>query len=258
MNIYKQAVTCILLSGILFACKTESTKISKAELTDYKMLKSSEKIVVDGKMDEKVWADAVVVSLDNFYEIKKDSDRQNTKFRMLWDDENLYLFYEAEDKFITARATEQDGQPYMDDCAEIFITPTPTANKTHFAFEVNLYKTSNDIVYIEDYYKGQKGVIKGFNPDFERAVVVDGTINDNSDIDKGWTMEMAIPLVSFWGMDWYHPAELGTKWTFQVLRQGRNEVEGERRVVSTLFPISDLEDVHNSKRFGVLEFANEK
>ena len=73
MNISEQIVTVILLSGILFACKTESTKTSKAELTDYKMLKSSEKIVVDGNMDEKAWADAVVVRLDNFYEIKKDS-----------------------------------------------------------------------------------------------------------------------------------------------------------------------------------------
>ena len=258
MKFYLQTVFFFLLSLSLFSCQTKNSYDSKVEIGHYKMIKSSEKIVVDGKMDEKTWEDAVVVSLDNFYEIKKDSDRQNTKFRMLWDDENLYLFYESEDKYITAKAKQQDGQPYMDDCAEIFITPTLIVNKTHFAFEVNLYKTSNDIVYIEDYYKGQKGVVKGFNPDFERAVVIDGTINDNSDIDKGWTMEMAIPLVSFWGMDWYHPAELGTKWTFQVLRQGRNEVEGERRVVSTLFPITDLEDVHNSKRFGVLEFANKK
>lgn len=140
----------------------------------------------------------------------------------------------------------------------LFNTLTTASTKLHFSFEVNLFKTSNDIVYIEDYYNGQKGVIKGFNPEFQREVAIDGTVNDNSDIDKGWTMEMAIPLDSCRGMDWYNPAEIGAKWTFQILRQGRNDVERERRVVSTLFPVEGLKGVHDSKRFVVLEFVQKK
>jgi hypothetical protein len=248
----------VLLFTVLFtSCSSSSKKeavvISSKET--FKVHKANAKIVIDGKMDEASWGKTETGSFDNYYEAIEKNDKQKTVFRMLWDDENLYLFYQCEDKFINARETKQDGATYLDDCVELFVTPTPGANKMHFAFEVNLFKTSNDIVFIEDYYQGKKGVIKAFNPKFEREVTIDGTLNDNSDIDKGWTMEMAIPLVTFWGNDGYNPAEVGNKWSFLAIRQELNQSTGERRVASTLYPIESMGEIHDSRSFGLFEFV---
>jgi len=47
-------------------------------------------------------------------------------------------------------------------------------------------------------------------------VGIDGTLNDNSDLDVGWTMEMAIPLKLFRGMDKFSPVMEGNKWAYGV------------------------------------------
>ena len=42
-------------------------------------------------------------------------------------------------------------------------------------------------------------------------VTVDGTINDNSDTDKGWKMEIAIPLILFDGVGKDSPVKAGNQ-----------------------------------------------
>ena len=57
--------------------------------------KTSTKIEVDGVLDE-AWNNAEVFTFNHYYNAEKPTDKQKTKFRMLWDDDNVYLFYECE------------------------------------------------------------------------------------------------------------------------------------------------------------------
>ena len=70
-----------------------------------KVPKTKETMTIDGKMDEAIWQKAKPRSFDSFYRVEKPDDEQNTVFKMVWDDQNLYLFYEFEDKYLTARET---------------------------------------------------------------------------------------------------------------------------------------------------------
>ncbi|MDV7188136.1 carbohydrate-binding family 9-like protein [Lutibacter sp. TH_r2] len=244
----------IIIILTLVSCNTQLDK-TKGKTSIYKAIKTSETLTIDGKMNEKDWEKSPVYTLDHFYKAEKPTDKQKTKYRMLWDEENLYLFFECEDQYITARETVRDGTPFLDDCAEIFLIPVPEAIDTHFCFEVNLYNTSNDIVYLDKFYKNSKGVVKAFSPDFKTEVNINGTLNNNSDIDKGWTMEFAIPLVTFRGVNTFHPVEIGTKWRFLAVRQNRDDIDGERRTTSTISSIQNQDSVHKSKYFSLLEFA---
>ncbi|MDO7173157.1 carbohydrate-binding family 9-like protein [Mariniflexile sp. AS56] len=219
----------------------------------FKVSKTNSKITIDGKLDEAIWQNTEVRPFNHFFDVVKPTDQQNSKFRMLWDEENLYLFYECEDQYITARETVRDAEPYHDDCAEIFLIPVPESLDMHFCLEINLYKTSNDIVYLNNFYNNEFAPLKGFNPEFEVEFTVDGTINDNSDIDKGWTMELAIPIKTFKGVDRFFPVKAGSQWKFLALRQDRNDPEGNRRTCSTIFPTE--KDVHDTNFFGLLEFV---
>lgn len=251
----------ILLTVFLgFACCSfaQSPKqLSLGEQKVFKAKKTHEDITVDGKMEEAAWHTTEARSLNHFYRVEKQDDDQKTLFRMLWDDTHLYLFYEMEDKYLTARETARDGEPYFDDCAEIFFIPVPDSLDTHFGYELNLYKASNDFIYFNNYYGGEDVVYKEFDPDFEVEVTYSGTLNDNSDSDRGWTMELAIPLANFGTLGRMVPVASGNQWAILAVRQDRNDVEGNRRATSTLFPIYDIsKNVHQANRFGLVMFTD--
>lgn len=232
-------------------------KLSLGEQPLFKASRTNGPISVDGKMSENAWGNTEARTLDFFYRAEQPNDAQETTFRMLWDETHLYLFYEMKDTFLTARETGRDGEPYLDDCAEIFFITAPDSLDTHFGYELNLNKASNDFIYFNAYYGGKDVVYKSFNPDFEVEVTYEGTINDNSDSDTGWTMELAIPLSNFGELGEIVPVRKGNQWAFLAIRQDRNDAEGNRRSTSTIFPIYDIsKNVHQANRFGLVEFTD--
>ncbi len=248
---------CIVnFAFISFLVAQTEKHLSLGEQPIFKVSGTTEPIIVDGKMGEKAWEKTEARKLNYFYRIDKPDDQQETVFRMLWDNENLYVFFDCKDQFITAREKNRDGEPFYDDCSEIFLIPVPDSLNMHLGFEINLYKASNDFIFFNNFYKGNNGLIKAFNPDFKVEVNVRGTVNDNSDIDQGWSMEMAIPLTTFKGVDTFCPVKNGTKWAFLAIRQDRNDATGNRRSTSTIFPIYDIgKGVHQPNRFGLMEFV---
>ena len=195
-NAYK-FLTLFLLSLCFQLSAAQDFKLSLEERLIYKAKKTTKKIKVDGKLLEKDWKKAESRTLNYHYLSEKADDKQKTTFRMLWDDKTLYLFYKSEDKYLTSTEKKHDGTPFLDDCAEFFLIPVPNSLDVHFCFEINLYEAKNDIIYMNDYYEDKDAVVKAFNPDYKVKVKTKGTINNNSDIDTGWTMEIAIPIDAF-------------------------------------------------------------
>lgn len=248
----------VVLLMFFYSCAAQSgKKMVIGEQPVFKASRTIEAISIDGKMEEAIWQTTEARTLDYFYRVDQPDDDQKTTFRMLWDETYLYLFFDMEDKYLTARETQPDGQPYFDDCAEIFFITAPDSLDTHFGYELNLNKASNDFIYFNDFYKDKDLAFKQYNPDFEVEVTYRGSINDNSDIDVGWTMELAIPLSNFGVLGQVVPVETGNKWAFLAVRQDRNDAEGNRRSTSTIFPIYDIsKNVHQANRFGLVEFVD--
>ena len=225
----------------------------------YKVAKARQPITIDGKMDDAAWKNAEVVSFDYFYRADKPVDKQKTKFRMLWDSANVYLFYEFEDTSLTVRETNPDSRPYLDDCAEFFVVPIPDSVSMHFGFEVNLNlaKAAYDYIMLWRYYNNRSFFISGYNPAYKVEATYDGTINNEKDKDKGYKMEFQIPFAALSNFHLFARPRAGVKWAFQAVRQDRNLVDDRFRSTSTLFPIYDIRlDVHQPNRFGLLEFTD--
>tara|TARA_X000000950_G_C13802342_1_gene614070 strand:+ start:408 stop:758 length:351 start_codon:yes stop_codon:yes gene_type:complete len=104
-------------------------------------------------------------NLTILYNVKRNNHRQLTIFRMLRDEEKLYLFYGMEDKYLKVRETKRDIQPYFNDCVELFLISAPDNFNTHFGFELNLNKASNKFIFFNDFYNGKDPGFKGFNPE---------------------------------------------------------------------------------------------
>ncbi|TYA84256.1 carbohydrate-binding family 9-like protein [Seonamhaeicola marinus] len=257
-----QLLLLFVTISLLFNCDKHSQKEQQKPTTNerpvYKVIKTKDSIVVDGKMEEVSWQHTEARSLDYFYKGETNNTHQKTIYRMQWDDEHLYLFFECEDEFITARETQRDGKPFFDDCAELFLIPAPKALNTHIALEVNLNKAKNDVLFINDFEKDKNIVAKWYNPNYDVGVTIDGTVNDNSDKDNGWTMEFKIPFNVLWGLDRAYPVKSGAQYMFLAIRQDRNTIDGEKRSTTTIFPVENIatKDVHQPTMFGLLQLVD--
>jgi hypothetical protein len=222
----------------------------------FKVAKAKGPITIDGKMDEADWKNSDVRPFNFFYRYDKTPEKQNSKFRMLWDDNALYLFYECEDTSLTAKETRLDAAPYFDDCAEFFITPFADSTYIQFCFEINITKFPSDFIVLWRYINDRSFYLGSYNPQYKLEVTYDGTINNEKDKDKGWKMELAIPFSAFRDLSNVNRPKAGVKWAFQSVRQDRNFVNDRFRTTSTLFPIYDIvTDVHQPAYFGLMEFG---
>jgi len=249
-------VLVCLVTGLSLYSQTEKQLVIGQQPV-YKVSRALEPITVDGKMDEASWKNAEVQPFSYFYRGDKPVEKQNSEFRMLWDNENLYLFYECEDTSLTSRETNFDARPYLDDCAEFFCVPVPDSLYLHFGFEINITKAAYDYIVLWRYYNNRTIFIRGYNPVYKVEVVCDGTINNDKDKDRMWRMEFAIPFTAFSDFHFISRPKPGVRWAFQAVRQDRNYVDDRFRSTSTLFPIYNIRlDVHQPARFGLLEFSD--
>lgn len=245
-----------LVTGLFLFSQTEKQLVIGQQPV-YKVSRAREPITVDGKMDEPGWKNAEVQPLKYFFRLDKPVEKQDSKFRMLWDDANLYLFYECEDTSLTARETNFDGRTYIDDCAEFFVVPVPDSIYMHFGFEINITEVRYDYIVLWKYYNNRTFFISGYNPEYKVKAISDGTINNDKDRDKGWSMEFAIPFSAFNNFQNVTRPKPGARWAFQAVRQDRNFVDDRFRSTSTLYPIYVYRlDVHQPNRFGLFEFTD--
>jgi hypothetical protein len=150
-------------------------------------------ITVDGRLDDPAWAGAPWS--EAFVDILGDTvpaPPLRTRMKLLWDSTYLYVAAELEEPHVWATLTERDATIYHDDDFEAFLDPDGDG-RNYYEIEINALGTVWDLLMVRPYREGGPAIsawdIRGLNS----AVHVDGTLNDPSDIDRGWTVEMALP-----------------------------------------------------------------
>jgi hypothetical protein len=202
-------------TGWKFPCPTN-------EIARYTAHWVAEEIRVDGVLDEEVWQSAP--TSPRFVDIITGQPAlHDTRAMVVWDDRNLYVAYRVEEPNVRAKYTQPNDPIYYDNDVELFIAG-PDA---YYEFELNAFNTSYEVFFIwEDAYEPRgysaapefaRSLLKPFNgvgftthprggrlgqfewtfPGKQTAVHIDGTLNDDSDTDRGWTVELAFPWKGF-------------------------------------------------------------
>ena len=160
----------------------------------YVAYRAAPSIVIDGKLDDEAWKAAPWT--DDFVDIEGDfriKPRFRTRVKMLWDDGCLYLGAELEEPHIQATNTQRDSYIFHEDNDfEVFINPDGN-NHNYAELEMNAFNTVWDLRLKKPYRDKGKAEDDWDIPGLKTAVHVDGTINNPRDVDKGWTVEIAIP-----------------------------------------------------------------
>jgi hypothetical protein len=149
---------------------------------------------IDGKLDDPVWRSASWS--EAFVDIegdRKPAPRYATRVKMLWDDTCLYIGAELEEPHVCARATRHDSYIFhSDNDFEVFLDPDGDSH-LYAELEMNARNTTWDLLLTRP-YKDQGQAIDAWEIDGLRtAVSVDGTLNDPTDRDRGWSIEIAWP-----------------------------------------------------------------
>jgi hypothetical protein len=119
----------------------------------------------------------------------------DTKVKMVWDEVNLYVFAQMAEDHLVATLENHDDIIYRDNDFEIFVDLDGDTHN-YCEIEVNLFNTVLDLFMAAPYRNGGPLVIDWTCRGLQTAVSYQGTLNDPSDIDQGWTVEMAIPWTS--------------------------------------------------------------
>ena len=115
---------------------------------------------------------------------------------MLWDDASLYVFAEMEEPHVWGDITKRDEVMYYNNDFEVFIDPSGDT-RNYGEIEINALNTVWDLLLSKPYRTGGKYNTQWDIPNIKSGVHINGTLNDHSDTDKGWSVEIAIPLRAF-------------------------------------------------------------
>ena len=150
-------------------------------------------LVVDGKMDEAAWAAAPWTA--DFQDIEGDAKPKptfRTRAKMLWDDQYFYIAAEMEEPHVWGTLIKHDEVIFADPDFEVFLDPDGDTHE-YYEFEMNALNTGWDLFLPKPYKDGGKAQNEWEIPGLKTAVHVRGTLNDPSDKDEGWDVELAIP-----------------------------------------------------------------
>ena len=194
------------------------------ELARYTCHRTPHKLEIDGRLDKTAWREAaqshrfvdLVSGVPGFLD---------TRMAALWDDKYLYVAFWVTEPNVQAKLTDRDSLVWTENDVEIFIG----GEDCYYEFEINARGTVYEVFYIwqDALKKGSRfdlpefdpltrrvDVLGGFQdamrygkhprgarwafmdwdmPGLRAAVRVQGTLNDASDVDEGWTAEIAFP-----------------------------------------------------------------
>jgi hypothetical protein len=150
-------------------------------------------IRIDGRLDDAAWQRASWT--EDFVDIEGDLKPKpplRTRVRMLWDDMYFYIGAELTEPHVWATQAVHDSVIFHENDFEFFIDPNGD-NHEYYEFEINALGTYWDLLLPRPYKDGGKPVNNWEIRGLKSAVHVDGTIDDPRDLDRGWTVELAVP-----------------------------------------------------------------
>src|SRR5262245_15254000 len=205
---------------------------------------------IDGKLDDAAWKGAP--ETDAFVQTMTGAPvEQKTTAKLVYDDKNLYIAFQNADTDVWAELTKHDDKLWTQEVDEVMIDADGDG-KTYIELQVAPNGTTFDS-YLPGYRQNQNDWESGMTS----AVKVDGTLNKRDDVDKGWSVEIALPLQAVKGRAETGPQlppKLGDIWRINLSRM--DQPKGRPQVASGWSPPL-VGDFHRLEKFGEIVFADE-
>jgi hypothetical protein len=220
-------------------------------------LPAGAELTIDGRLDEGAWAKAA--STGPFVDVGSGREVPGAATlgtaRLLWDDRFLYVGFEVTDKKVHGGwpAGAKDPHLWEKDTVELMIDPDGDGdNKDYYEVQINPQNLVFDTQY--DDYNSPNGNGRGpfgheeWSAGLTSAVQVHGTLDDDSDVDQGYTVEAKLPWASF-GKAQKTPPAPGSTWRMNFYAMKNNGG-------TAWSPILGAGNFHRASRFGRVRWVS--
>lgn len=212
------------------------------------VLEAGETITIDGKLDEPVWTRARPTR-DWVLPNGKPGDAPATRARFAWDKDYLYVAVQADDADVWTSFTDRDSNTWEQEVIELFIDADGD-RKDYLELQVTPANVIFDAKFAT--HRSDLATARAWNMEGLRtAALVDGTLNARDDTDKGYTVEMAIPVAHVPGAT--APLAHGATWRVNLFRWDAPKDEKQK---AAAFSPPVVGDFHALDRFGRLRFVD--
>ena len=221
---------------------------------------------IDGALDDPAWQAAPWTS--DFGDIegpKQPLPRFRTRAKLVWDNQFLYIGAELTEPDVWGNLTEHDAVIFQDNDFEVFLDPDGDNHK-YFELEINALGTEWDLFLPKPYRDNGKADNGWEIAGLQKAVRITGTINNPSDTDTGWTVELAIP----WAALAEHagtptPPVDGDQWRLNFSRVEWDTTVADGKYVKVpkrpehnwVWSPQGVIDMHQPEHWGFLQFSTE-
>ena len=183
--IYEMRLPFILLLTVVSVYGIAQT-VPRTYVAQY----TNQSITVDGEMEQE-WDD-VEWTVD-FIDIEGEiTPKYKTRVKMLWDSTYLYFYADLFEPHVWGDIAERDAVIFYNNDFEVFIDPDGDTHN-YMEFEINALNTFWDLFLTKPYRNGPRVIDNWDIKGIKTAVKINGTLNDPSDVDEGWNVEIAMP-----------------------------------------------------------------
>lgn len=230
--------------------------------------RASGPVVIDGDPSDKAWAAAPWS--DPFVDIegdKRPKPAHHTRVKMLWDAEALYIAAELDEPHVWGTLRKHDSVIFYDNDFEVFLDPDGD-NHEYAELELNALNTTWDLLLTKPYKDGGRAVNAWEIAGLQTAVKVRGTLNDPSDTDTGWALEVRWPWAGLGelvnGKLTPVPPRAGDQWRINfsrvqwqtVVKAGKYEKVPNRPEDNWVWSPQGVIDMHRPERWGYVQFGD--
>jgi len=207
---------------------------------------------IDGQGNERVWESAATISNFRMAWLGAEGEqrRSPTRAKILWDRDYIYFWALLEDSDLQSTVKERDGKTWEDDVFEVFLKPS-LSHSGYYEFHVTPGNVQMDLFIPQRAANAYSMYRSADSFDFKSAVRLDGTLENRSDVDRGWEIEVAVAWKDF------QPTggrpEPGERWTFSLCRYDFSSVKSEPHLTS-IAPLK-RKSFHDFEQFLPIEFV---
>jgi len=184
---YALSLSFLMMAMLAFSQDTTPPEIYRCERTKVPP-------VIDGDIKDAQWEEASFSAL--FQDIegnKKPAPEFDTRVKMLYDNEFLYIAAWMEEPHLCGWIEDDETVIFYDNDFEIFLD-YDNDGLNYREWEINTLGSAWDLMLTAPYRSGGIPLTAYDIKGIKYAVKTFGTVNDPSDSDSCWTVEVAIPI----------------------------------------------------------------
>lgn len=189
----KKCLLSFLTVLLLFTgCKSNDGVESDHNPFGYEGNFENSELTVDGKMDEDEWKNSPYATPEYTFSYKSKIDNETYKYsiKVYRGERELYAFFSVEDRNLLTYGDDNGVNVSYSDSCELYLNTEldkeVMPQDDDYQINMGIHNRTRVAVGNGSGWSSSSSII-------QYEVVTDGTINNESDIDKGYTLEMCIP-----------------------------------------------------------------